>query len=79
MANGDDHRDGRSDLARGYVLASRATSIGIQMVVPAAIGWWADSRFKTEPWLLVLGTILGFLILIVSVLRLANESEKSKD
>ena len=78
MTNGDHHRDGRSDLARGYALASRATSIGIQMVIPPAAGWWADSRFKTEPWFLVSGTVLGFVILIVSVMRLANESKKSK-
>ena len=26
----------------------------------AALGWWLDGRFETNPWLLVTGVMLGF-------------------
>ena len=47
----DQNRDGRSAMARGYVLASRAMSIGFQMIIPVGVGWWADSAppKKSQP------------------------------
>lgn len=78
MTNSDDDRDGRSAMARGYVVATRATSIGIQMAIPPAIGWWADERFKTSPWLVILGAVLGFTISMLELVRIANDSNDSK-
>ena len=28
--------------------------------VLAWLGWWADGHFGTKPWLLLVGTLLGF-------------------
>ena len=78
MTNSDDDRDGRSAVARGYVLANRATSIGMQMALPPALGWWADSRFKTGPWLLILGAVIGFSVSLLELIRLSNENEDPK-
>lgn len=40
----------------------------------AAIGWFVDSRFDTEPWatvgLLILGVVGGFIRLVTSLRRL---------
>lgn len=79
MAKSDDDRDGRNSVARGYVLASRATSIGMQMAVPPLIGWWADGKFHTEPWFLVVGAILGFTTSMLEIMRLAKDSNDSRD
>lgn len=78
MTSNDDDRDGRSATARGYVLATRVTSIGMQMAVPPAIGWWADSKLNTGPWLLILGAALGFTISMLELVRLAKDSEESE-
>lgn len=72
----DENRDGRSAVARGYVLASRATSIGLQMAIPAAVGWWADSQWKTTPWLTIAGVVLGFLVAMVELVQFARESDR---
>ncbi|WP_010583907.1 AtpZ/AtpI family protein [Schlesneria paludicola] len=77
MTNNDDDRDGRSATARGYVLATRVTSIGMQMAIPPAIGWWADSKFNTGPWLLILGAAFGFTVSMLELVRLAKDSEES--
>lgn len=78
MTNSDDDRDGRSASARGYVLATRVTSIGMQMAIPPAIGWWADEKFKTTPLLVILGAVLGFGISMLELVRLARNSNDSK-
>ena len=74
MAKSDDDRDGRNSVARGYVLANRATSIGMQMAVPPLIGWWADGKLHTEPWCLVAGATLGFAISMLEIIKLAKDS-----
>jgi ATP synthase protein I len=73
MTTSDDDRDGRSPVARGYVLASRVTSIGMQMALPPLIGWWVDNQFNTSPWLLILGGIFGFSVSMLELVRLAKD------
>ena len=79
VSDSDDDRDGRNSVARGYVVASRVMSIGMQMAVPPAIGWWADGKFNTAPWLLCLGAVIGFAVSMTELVQLARESNKSKD
>ena len=74
MSNSDDERDGRNAVARGYVLATRVSSIGMQMAFPPLIGWWLDARFKTTPWLLIIGALLGFAVSLLELIRLAKDS-----
>ena len=73
----DQDRDGRSAVARGYVLASRATAIGMQMAIPAGLGWWIDSQWKSTPWFTIAGVVLGFLVGMLEVIRLARESNQA--
>lgn len=74
----DQNQDGRSAMARGYVLASRVMSIGFQMIIPVGVGWWADSAWKTSPWLMLLGVVLGFVVSMMELMQLARESSPSK-
>ncbi len=78
MTQSDDDRDGRNAVTRGYVLASRVTSIGMQMAIPPAIGWWADGRLNSTPWLLSLGAVVGFVVSLLELLKLAKDSDQSK-
>jgi F0F1-type ATP synthase assembly protein I len=32
------------------------------MAIPAALGYWLDGRFGTEPWLVTVGAALGFFV-----------------
>lgn len=51
-----------------YALAQ----VGLEMVVPIALGWWLDSKLGSEPWLLVVGVMLGLAVGIVHLVALAN-------
>lgn len=68
----DEDRDGRNAVARGYALASQATSIGLQMAIPTVVGWWIDSKWKTTPGFLIGGVVLGFAVAMLEIVRLAK-------
>lgn len=75
MAPSNDDPDGRHAVARGYVLAGRVMSVGIQMALPPGIGWWLDLRFATTPWLLIFGVVFGFASGMWGLLQLAKDNE----
>ena len=79
MTKSDDHRDGRNSVARGYVIATRVSSIGMQMALPPLLGYWADVKFNTAPWLVILGAALGFSVSLLELIRFAKDSEVPKD
>ena len=59
--------------------SSRITSIGFQFAVPVGFGWWLDRRWGTEPWLTVVGALLGFLTGTLALVQLAKDGKLSKD
>lgn len=56
------------------------SQVGLEMVVPIALGWWLDDKLGSAPWLLVVGVILGFALGILHLLALTrNENGTPKD
>jgi F0F1-type ATP synthase assembly protein I len=52
-----------------YALAQ----VGLEMVVPIGMGWWADKQLGSAPWLLVVGVVLGFMLGIGHLIALTRE------
>jgi len=48
----------------------------LALLIGAGIGYWADVRFGSSPWLLLLGTALGFAAFVVRLFRLGREQGK---
>jgi F0F1-type ATP synthase assembly protein I len=67
-----------SNLAQAYARASRVGSIAIGAVLPAGLGYWADSRWGTSPWLVGLGGALGFAFLMYEVMKLTKPKGPSQ-
>ena len=63
---------GGPPLVRAMQWVSTITSLGFMMVLPAALGYWLDTLWGTEPWLLVLGALLGFVLGMWELLKLAK-------
>ncbi len=63
--------------------------IGLLAAVPALliagpligffIGRWADKRFGTDPYLLILGVVLGFAAAGVEIYGLVKKSQEMED
>jgi F0F1-type ATP synthase assembly protein I len=45
------------------------------LAIPIAmgLGYWADSRFGTEPSFLLVGVVFGFATFVVRLVRMRNE------
>ena len=56
---------------------SRITNIALEMVLPAVCGHWLDGRWGTKPWLVSIGAILGMIVAMTTLLRLAKQDEES--
>lgn len=69
---GSSRRDEREALAQAYVLAHQVFSIGLTAAVPAGIGYWCDRRWGTAPWLLIVGTVLGFVCMLSELIGLTR-------
>ena len=44
----------------------------IALLIAAGIGYWLDGRFETAPWLLLIGTAIGFASFTVRLVRLGR-------
>lgn len=59
--------------------ASIATTISLEMALPATFGYWLDNRWGTKPWLVIIGAILGLITGLAHLLKLVKtQAEKEK-
>ena len=65
--------DQRSPWAVAMEWTSRLTTISLEMVLPAVGGYWLDRHLGWgKPVFLLLGTLLGFAVSMVHLVRLAK-------
>lgn len=71
-------KDKRPPLVKAIEAASQATTIGLEMAVPAGVGFWLDTRFGTMPWLFIAGAVLGLMVSMWHLLQLAAKADKTR-
>ncbi len=61
----------------------RASSVGIEMALAVVIGlvggWWLDGELGTEPWLALVGLIIGTVAGFRSLLSALKYTETNDD
>lgn len=75
---GDRSDDLRSPLAVGMAWASRVTTVAMEMVAPALIGYWLDQRWGTKFVLLSIGAVLGFVLGLRSLIQLTQKNPRRR-
>ena len=73
-----DPPDDRSPLARAAEWSSRATTIALEMVIPAVVGLWIDRQLGTVMVFLLLGAILGLTAGMWQLIRMATEAQRGE-
>lgn len=68
----------RPPLAVAMQWVSQITTVSLEMSLPALLGYWLDSKWQTEPWLVVVGGVLGFVVGIRHLLQMVKMSESSQ-
>jgi F0F1-type ATP synthase assembly protein I len=46
------------------------------MAIPAGLGLWGDSVWKTAPWFTIAGIVLGFVVAMFELVKLAKDSDR---
>ena len=66
--------DNRPPMAAAMRWVSTATTVSLEMVLPAVLGVWLDKRLDTSPWLTVIGAVLGLGLGMSHLLKIAGSS-----
>ncbi|HUD72075.1 MAG TPA: AtpZ/AtpI family protein [Dongiaceae bacterium] len=62
--------DDRPPLADAFRYVQAGTVLIAPMIALGGLGWWADARFGTGPWVMVAGLLLGMAGGFVNFLQL---------
>lgn len=72
-------KDDRSPLAVGLEWSSRITTVALEMVVPALLGYWIDQKLGTRLVFLVLGAALGFGMGLRGLLYMVQPGKRDRN
>ena len=62
--------------AGGYALLGIGIEFVVTICVVGAVGWFADRRMNTFPWLTLAGAAVGFAVGLTLMIRAANRAFK---
>lgn len=66
----------RSPLTKGAGYWILAWSVPIAIAIGYGVGWWLDQRYGTEPWLQIVGFILGAAAGLGQILQLLSTDDE---
>lgn len=69
-------QDDRPPMVVAMQWVHQITAVSLQMVLPAALGYWLDWRWGTEPWLALIGAVAGFVVGLRRLLQWANAANR---
>jgi F0F1-type ATP synthase assembly protein I len=74
--------DGRGEQERSARSQGAAYQGALEAVfailIAGGIGYWADGRFGTSPWLLILGFAIGFASFVLRLFQLGRRIRKDE-
>lgn len=71
--------DDRSPIAQAMDWATRITGLALEMVVPAVIGYWLDTKLGTKFAFLIGGMVLGFITGMRQLIRWSQPGNRPDD
>jgi len=74
----DPPNDGRPPLVVAMQWVNQITTVSLEMALPAALGYWLDQKWQTEPWLVAVGAVLGFVTAMTHLLQLTRSGRASQ-
>lgn len=68
-----------SPLSIGLQWASRVSAIGVEFVLPAVLGAWADRSLGSSPLLTIAGCFVGIGVGMYHILLIAREGSRAEN
>ena len=72
----DQRSKDQKTIANATRWASQATSIGMELAVPAGLGVWMDSKYGTSPGLTLVGVFFGSYLAFRGLQRLLRDLDQ---
>jgi len=69
--------DGRPPMVVAMQWVSGITTVSLEMALPAGLGYLADERWGTEPWLTSVGALFGFIVGFRHLLQLVAKDQSN--
>lgn len=63
---------GQGSIHAGLYWGHQVLGLSMGMAVPAVIGWGLDEWLGTDPWLTVIGAVLGFAVLMLRLVQMVS-------
>jgi F0F1-type ATP synthase assembly protein I len=60
-------------------LLTAGLQLGISVIAMALLGWWLDDRWKTTPWLTLVGVVFGFGSGLYQFIKTVNKISKEEE
>jgi F0F1-type ATP synthase assembly protein I len=73
-----DTPDDRPPMTIAMEWSARLMTIGLEMALPAAGGYWLDGRIGTSPVFVILGAMLGFAVGMFHLMQIARRQGPQK-
>ena len=70
--------DGRPPMVVAMQWVSQLTTVSLEMALPAGLGYLADKRWETEPWLVSIGALFGFIVGMRHLLQIVAKKQIHK-
>ncbi len=71
--------DDRPPLVQAMDWASRIMALALQMVVPALLGYWLDTKVGTGFAFLIMGTVIGFITGMWQLIRWSQPDDRRRN
>lgn len=72
----------KAPINKGMRAMALASTIGLSLVVPPVLGYfagrWLDGRFKTEPYLSIVGLLVGIVLGFIEMLHILAQIEREE-
>ena len=69
-------KDKRPPLVVAFEWVMQITTVGLEMALPAGLGYLLDQRWSTGPWLVSCGAVVGFAVGMNHLLKIANAQDR---
>lgn len=69
-------RGPNSPLSKGASYWLLAWSVPLSIMIGYGAGWWLDERLGTEPWLQIVGFLLGAAAGVAQILQLSQTDDE---
>jgi F0F1-type ATP synthase assembly protein I len=65
-------------MAVAMMWVQQITTVSLEMVLPAGLGYWLDQKWGTSPWMILVGAVFGMVAGMWHLLHMVGATKSDK-